>query len=55
MSEVCSDQAASTHVFSHGSDSTDSDFIQEHIESFFPPADPKEEVIEDNEEKPKQG
>jgi len=54
LSEVCSDQAASTHVFSHGSDSTDLDFIQEHIESFFPPAD-SGEVIEDNEEKPKQG
>jgi len=48
LSEVCSDQAASTHVFFHGNDSTDSDFIQEHIESFFPPADPQEEVIEED-------
>ena len=47
MSEVCSDKVTSTQIFSHSSDSTDSDFIQEHIDSFFPPAD-SGEVIEEN-------
>jgi len=47
LSEVCSDQVTSARIFSHGSDSTDSDFIQEHIDSFFPPAD-SEEVIEED-------
>ncbi len=40
MSEVCSDKVTSTQIFSTGSDSTDSDFIQDHIDSFFPLSDP---------------
>ena len=46
MSEICPDKVTSARIFSHSSDSTDSDFIHDHIGSFFPPADPKEEVIE---------
>jgi len=46
LGRICSDQVTSTQIFSHGSDSTDSDFIQDHIDSFFPPADPKEEDCE---------
>ena len=49
MSESCLKEAATTTIFSHGSDSTDSDFIQEHIDSFFPPAD-SEVVIEEDRE-----
>ncbi len=48
LSEIHPKEAATTTIFSHGSDSTDSDFIQSHVDSFFPPADSKEEVIEEN-------
>ena len=47
MGRICSEKVASTQIFSSASDSADSDFIQEHIESFFPPAD-SEEVIEED-------
>ena len=35
LSEVHSKEATTTTTFSHGSNSTDSNFIQEHIDSFF--------------------
>ncbi|MFP4001594.1 MAG: hypothetical protein ACLFU5_06800, partial [Thermoplasmata archaeon] len=49
MSESCSKEVASTTIFSQSSDSTDSDFIQDHIDSFFPPG-VSEEVIEKDED-----
>jgi len=50
LSEVCSDKVTSARIFSHSSDSPDSDFIQEYIDSFFPPADSKEVIEEGLEE-----
>ena len=53
LSEVCSDKVTSTQIFSHGSDSTDSDdFIQSHIDSFFPPVDSGEVIEEYRERRP---
>ena len=48
MGRICSDKVTSTQVFSHGSDSIDSDFIQDHIDSFFPSADSGEVIEEDH-------
>ena len=50
MSEICPDKVTSARIFSHGSDSPDLDFIQNHLDSFFPSDDFTKEVIEDNEE-----
>ena len=52
MSEVCSDKVTSARIFSHSSDPSDSDYIQNHIDSFFPSDDFTKEVIDEDNENP---